>query len=187
MPYAEGDESAPTPARVARRASSRRLRLIILAGALAFSLVAIEAPAVSADNGRYGRTEAGRIVRNARGHLGRRFQIGSEGPRKFDCSGLVYRVYKESGLLRRVGGSRRLAAGYYRYFKQRGKADKRNPPVGDLVVWRKKRERRVSHIGIYAGRGRVISALINPWGVSRHSMRLRGTRVVAFLHVNLDR
>jgi cell wall-associated NlpC family hydrolase len=187
LPYAEGVESAPTSARDAHVASYRRLRLILLCGLLAISLVAIQAPAVSAGKGRYGRTDAQRIVNEARSHLGRRFQIGSEGPRKFDCSGLVYRVYKESGLLRRVGGSRRLAAGYYRYFKQRGKADKRNPKVGDLVVWRKKGERRISHIGIYVGRGRVISALVNPWGVSRTRMHLRGTRVVAYLHVNLER
>jgi len=189
LPNATGDESAPISALGAPRASFRRFRLIFLAGLLAFSLVAVEAPGALGATGRYGhRTEAQRIVHNARRHLGRRFRLGYEGPRYFDCSGLVFRVYKESGLIRRVGGKRRLAGGYYHYFRNRGKANKRNPHVGDLVVWRKKGERGISHIGIYVGRGRVISALINPWGVSRTTIRgLRGQRVVAFLHVNIRR
>jgi len=141
--------------------------------------------------GRYGggsRTEAQRIVHYARSHIGRRFRIGSEGPRYFDCSGLVFRVYKQAGLLRRVGGSRRLASGYYRYFRSRGKATRRGARVGDLVVYRKAHSRRISHIGIYVGRGRIISALVNPWGVRRTTVRgLRHQRVVAFLRVNVKR
>ncbi len=188
MPYATGAESAPTSARVAPPATFRRFRLIFLVGLLAVSLLAIGAPNVSAAKGRYGRTEASRIVSHARQHLGRRFRLGTEGPRYFDCSGLVFRVYKEAGLLNRVGGARRLAAGYYYYFKSRGKASKSNPHVGDLVVWRKKGKRGISHIGIYVGSGRVISALVNPWGVRRTTVRgLRGQRVVAYLHVNLER
>jgi cell wall-associated NlpC family hydrolase len=155
---------------------------------MALGLLAVEAPADTQAKGRYGRSEAERVVQQARKYIGRRFRLGTEGPRYFDCSGLVFRVYQQAGLLRKVGGSRRLAAGYYYYFKRKGQADKRNPKVGDLVVWRKKRERGISHIGIYVGNGRVISALINPWGVCRTTIRgLRGQRVVAYLHVNLDR
>jgi cell wall-associated NlpC family hydrolase len=183
-------DRAPTSAHDAIRASFRRFRLVFLAGLLTLSLLAVEAPGVAA-KGRWGggqRTEAQRIVNHARSHIGRRFRLGTEGPRTFDCSGLVFRVYKEAGLLNRVGGSRRLAAGYYRYFKQRGKASRSNPKVGDLVVWRKNGSRRISHIGIYVGSGRVISALVNPWGVRRTTIRgLRGQRVVAYLHVNVKR
>jgi cell wall-associated NlpC family hydrolase len=189
LPHATGVETAPTSALDARGASFRRFRLIFLAGLLALSLLAVEAPGAMAAKGRYGhRTEAQRVVQQARKYIGRRFRLGTEGPRTFDCSGLVFRAYKEAGLLRRVGGSRRLAAGYYRYFKSRGKASRSHAHVGDLVVWRKKGKRGISHIGIYVGKGRVISALVNPWGVRRTTIRgLRGQRVVAFLHVNLDR
>ena len=63
------------------------------------------------------RTEAQRIVAIARSHIGARFRLGTEGPRTFDCSGLIYRVYKQAGLLNRIGGRRRQAAGYYYWFK----------------------------------------------------------------------
>lgn len=144
-----------------------------------------------AAKGRWGggqRTEAQRIVSYARSHIGRRFRMGSEGPRYFDCSGLIFRVYQQAGVLGRIGGSRKVAQGYYRYFKSRGKANLRNLKVGDLVVWRKSGSRRISHIAIYVGGGRVISALVNPWGVSRTTIRgIRGQRVVGYLHVNLKR
>lgn len=190
MPYAvSGAQVAPIPSEEARLASLRRFRLVFLAALLALSLLAVESPAAALGKSpRAGKSEAARIVHYARQHLGRRFKLGTEGPRYFDCSGLVYRVYKQAGLLRRVGGSRRLAAGYFSYFRSRGKADRRAPKVGDLVVWRKKGGRRISHIGIYVGNGRVISALVNPWGVRRTRVNsLRGQRVVAYLHVNLNR
>src|SRR5687767_12120015 len=117
----------------------------------------------SEQKSRTGRADARRVVAFARRHLGARFRLGTEGPRYFDCSGLVYRVYAQAGLLGKIGGSRRLAAGYYWWFKQRGLASRGNPKVGDLVVWTE--HGRISHMGIYVGGGRVISALINPWGV----------------------
>lgn len=185
MPHALG-ALAPSTGHDALRASLRRFGLILIAALLALSLLAMEAPGAVEAKGRYGRTEAERIVQIARTHLGKRFRLGSEGPRYFDCSGLIYRVYKQAGLLNRVGGSRRLAAGYYYWFKKRGLASRRNPKVGDLVIWTKKG--RISHSGIYVGNGRVISALVNPWGVKRTRMTsLRGSRFLAFLHVRLDR
>ena len=132
------------------------------------------------------RGEARRIIAVARRHVGARFRLGAEGPRYFDCSGLVYRVYAQAGLLGKIGGSRRLAAGYYWWFKQRGLASRSNPRVGDLVIWRE--HGRISHMGIYVGGGRVISALINPWGVRKTSVRgLGAARLLAYLHVGLDR
>jgi cell wall-associated NlpC family hydrolase len=131
------------------------------------------------------RSEAQRIVAIARSHIGARFRLGTEGPRTFDCSGLIYRVYKQAGLLSRVGGQRRLAAGYYSYFKHRGKASRSNGQVGDLVIWTK--HGHITHSGIYIGHGQVISALINPWGVKRTSLHGVRSHFLAFLHVNLSR
>jgi cell wall-associated NlpC family hydrolase len=160
-----------------------------MAGLLALSVLAVNLPVASAGqktpDKHTHRTEAQRIVAFARSHLGARFALGSEGPRRFDCSGLIYRVYKQAGLLSRIGGQRRLAAGYYYYFKHRGKASRSNGQVGDLVIWTK--HGHITHSGIYIGHGQVISALINPWGVKRTSLHGVRSHFLAFLHVNLQR
>ncbi len=177
-------------AQIARLPSSpwtgqlRRLALVLIALALAVTLVAIEAPA-AAQARASGRTEAQQIVNITMSRLGARFQMGAEGPRRFDCSGLIYSVYKQAGLLSRVGGQRKLAAGYYHWFKQRGLASRNNPRVGDLVIWTHKG--RISHSGIFVGNGRVISALINPWGVKRTHINTIHAKFLAFLHVRLAR
>ena len=175
---------APTTAHAERGAGSRRFRLLFIAGLLAVSVLVVGAPSASLARSAP-RTEAQRIVSIAASHIGAHFRLGTEGPRTFDCSGLIYRVYKEAGLLNRVGGARRLAAGYYKYFKQRGLVSRSNPKVGDLVIW--KEHGRIAHSGIYVGNGRVISALINPWGVKRTHINTLHAKFFAFLHVRLQR
>lgn len=121
-----------------------------------------------------------RIVRLAASHIGARFQIGASGMRYFDCSGLIYRVFAQAGQLGKVGGNR-TAAGYYYWFKQHGLANRHSPKPGDLVIWT--HNGQISHSGIYVGGGRVISALINPWGVKKTSIHGIHARFLAFLHV----
>jgi cell wall-associated NlpC family hydrolase len=128
------------------------------------------------------------LIRLARKAIGARFRMGATGQRVgkrtyYDCSGLVYRIYREAGLLNRVGGARRGATSFYQWFKSRGLVSRKNPRPGDLVAYTYKGERVIHHIGIYIGHGRVISALINPWGVRSHSVRGLPTPFKAFLHV----
>jgi len=151
---------------------------------MALTAVAIEAPAATQAHSGSG-TQAQRIVHFARSHIGARFRLGTEGPRTFDCSGLIYRVYKQAGLLNKIGGHRRLAAGYYYWFKKHHATSRGNARVGDLVIWKEKG--RIAHSGIYVGHGRVISALINPWGVKRTHINTLHARFFAFLHVRLTR
>jgi cell wall-associated NlpC family hydrolase len=131
------------------------------------------------------RSEAARIVAIARSHIGARFRLGATGPRYFDCSGLIYRVYKQAGLVNRIGGKRRLAAGYYHWFHNHGLSSRHNPRVGDLVIWTE--HGRIAHSGIYVGSGHVISALINPWGVKRTHIGTLHAKFFSFLHVRLTR
>jgi cell wall-associated NlpC family hydrolase len=162
----------------------RRLLIAMIAIALALTLVAIQSPvAAQAKNGTEG-SQAQRLIRIARTHIGARFQMGAEGMRRFDCSGLVYRVYQQAGLIRKIGGKRMLAAQYYHWFKSRGLASKSNPKPGDLVWWTK--HGRIKHMGLYIGGGRALSALINPWGVKTHSLRGIRVKFLAFGHVRLD-
>jgi cell wall-associated NlpC family hydrolase len=184
LPYAvQGAALAPiTTAESVGRL--RRLMLVFTAVALAIAIIAISTPSPTFGADANSRSsQAARIVHFAKTHLGARFRIGSEGPRVFDCSGLVYRVYQQAGLLGKIGGKRMLAASYYRWFKQRGLVSRSNPQVGDVIWWTHRG--RISHTGLYIGNGRAISALINPYGVKAHSIRGIRVRFLGYGHVRL--
>jgi len=99
---------------------------------------------------------------------GVKYVLGAESLTQTDCSGLVYRCFIDSGHGDLIHNQRRLAAGYARYFA--GLADTAPPAgsgfshnindaePGDLIVYTHGSP-HVSHIGIYVGNGRVISAL----------------------------
>jgi cell wall-associated NlpC family hydrolase len=189
----QGAAIAPAPTTFTSSHNFRRLIILLTALALAVTLIAIESPSATfagnghnnnGNRGNHGRmSDSQRVIRYARSHLGARFRIGTEGGRYFDCSGLVYRVYAQAHLLRKIGGGRMLAASYYRYFKRRGLVNKRNPRPGDLVFWTK--HGRIEHIGIYVGGGRAISALTT--GVKRHRLHSINVKLKGFGHVRLAR
>jgi len=165
--YAEtAYKKTPTPVRAAA--------VVALAVALVFPSFSSPATVKAADP-----TEA--VIAAAQAYLGHPYQMGAEGPKYFDCSGFVYRAFSDAGELPRIGGMRLRAAGYMQYFVSRGRFTKSESQAqrGDLVVYN-----GGEHIGIYLGNGRVISALINPWGVSIHSLHGVHEKVSYFLHVN---
>ena len=165
-----------------------KLKLLLFATAAAFFAVAIQfqsAPPVAAATST---ADVGSVMTFASNQLGKRFHLGATGLRRYDCSGLVYRTFYQEGLLDKIGGSRRTARGYYHWFASRGLASRSNPQQGDLVVWHK-RGHPVSHIGIFAGYNRwgapmAISALINPYGVSRHRVFGIDKAFKDYLHVS---
>jgi len=121
------------------------------------------------------------VIAAARVYLGVPYKLGTEGPDKFDCSGFLFRVFSDVGQLPRIGGSRLLARGYMRWFVSRGlftrDVDKAEP--GDLVVWD-----MGEHIGIYLGGGKAISALVNPYGITIHT--LHGIRLPVDYFLQVD-
>lgn len=119
------------------------------------------------------------IVATAKTKLGHPWVFGAVGPRVFDCSGFVYFVYRKTGHLPSIGGSRMTATGYLAWFRRRGLVSRTNGKVGDLVVWG-----GGSHIGIYLGNGRAISTLTN--GVHIHGIYAVTARFTAFLHTGLS-
>ena len=149
---------------------------------LALTLGAIAgtaAPAAGADS----KTELQRIISIGRAQVGDRYSFSATGPNSFDCSGFVTYVYRQAGLLDRIGSSRRTVAGFYDWFARRGRASRTDRQAGDLIVWG-----RDHHIGIYIGGGMAVSALINPYGVRVHPVTgYLGMRVKAYLHVKLRR
>ncbi len=116
------------------------------------------------------------VVALARSHLGARYRRDATGPSAFDCSGLVWRVFEQAHLGLRV--TSQSARSIYLAYLHRGLASRSNPQVGDIVVWG-----RGSHVGIYIGRGRAISALVQ--GVRIHAVGAVLTPFTAYLHTRL--
>jgi hypothetical protein len=126
------------------------------------------------------------VVDFARAQLGKPYEYGAIGLARYDCSGLVYRAFREAGLLELIGGGRKSARNYFQWFRDRGLVTDQ-PRPGDLVAWGSP----VGHVGIYTGTGdggrhRAISALVNPWGVSDHRVDGINLPFRAFLRVNYD-
>jgi cell wall-associated NlpC family hydrolase len=122
---------------------------------------------------------AHKIIAAATRHLGAPYRFGADGPRTFDCSGFVFRVFKDTGELRWIGGSRTTVRGYMDVFQRRGQASRTNGQPGDLVVYN-----HGEHIGIYIGNGWVISAIYD--GVTRHKLRHLTIPFTEFLHTHVD-
>ncbi len=80
--------------------------------------------------------------------VGKPYLWGAEGPSAFDCSGLVQYAYGLVGI-----DTPRTADEQYRWAKP---VD--SPAPGDLVFYRRSGADRITHVGIYAGDGRMVDA-----------------------------
>lgn len=89
------------------------------------------------------------VVELAKQHLGKAYVYGATGPNNFDCSGLVYYVYKSMGVtLNRVADDQ----------MSNGTAvSKDNLQPGDIVGFSNS-SGYVNHVGIYVGNGMMIHA-----------------------------
>src|SRR3954470_10583306 len=166
---------------ISAETSYRKTPTPIRGAAVVALSVALVMPSFSAPQTVAAADPAESVIAAAKQYLDYHFQIGAEGPQKFDCSGLVYRAFSDAGELPRIGGMRLRAAGYMQYFVSRGRftTNENDAERGDLVIYD-----RGEHIGIYLGDGMVISALINPWGVSIHHLHGVHLPVTYFLKVN---
>jgi cell wall-associated NlpC family hydrolase len=157
-------------------------RVSLLAAVLMVAAIGLPSPVAAAASPQ---TQAEQIVAIATEQLGDRYSFAATGPKSFDCSGFVYFVFKQAGLLDKIGGTRRTVAGYHDWFARNSTISKslNDAQPGDLLIWG-----RNHHIGIYVGNGYAISALVNPWGVNKHPvLRWINLRLTAVLHVKLNR
>ncbi len=122
--------------------------------------------------------DASRVIAIAKSHLGAPWVYGATGPYAFDCSGLVYSVFRQAGLLSVIGGER-TAVGMWDVFAARGEASTSNGQPGDLVIFG-----NGAHVGIYLGGGWVISALVT--GVGYSTLWDTIPRFTTFLHTHLS-
>ncbi len=104
------------------------------------------------------KTNAGKIIKKAESKLGARYRYGGTGPKSFDCSGFVYWVYKNSGA--KVKKVPRMGRTTYRKYKKYniGRNIKKAKP-GDIIMFsRSGSVKRITHVAIYYGNGKIIHA-----------------------------
>ena len=94
-----------------------------------------------------GTGKLAKVIQIAEGEEGKKYVMGASGPNTFDCSGLVYYCYKNSGFkIQRL-----TAQGYYN-----GSTKTSTPEIGDLVFFGD--VSNIHHIGIYIGNNQMIDA-----------------------------
>ena len=92
------------------------------------------------------------FVKEAKKYEGLPYELGAEGPKKFDCSGYVYYVANKSLGIQLP----RTARAMYNYCSL---VTAREREIGDLVFFRTGYSGTINHVGIYIGDGKFISAL----------------------------
>jgi cell wall-associated NlpC family hydrolase len=120
-----------------------------------------------------------RIVRIALAQRYDSYVAGGIGPSTFDCSGLVRYVYNKAGVGSRLGGGHSARAMYlwgrYHHLNSRY-----HPRIGDVAVWG-----YGSHVGIYIGNGKVISALNPRQDIRITGVYALGARFTTYIHTRL--
>lgn len=90
------------------------------------------------------------ITKIAKSKLGKKYKWGGTGPYTYDCSGFTKAVFAKNGIkIPRV--SKKQA-------KIGKKVSKSHLKKGDLIFFNDKKSSRVSHVGIYLGKGKFIHA-----------------------------
>ena len=89
-----------------------------------------------------------KIIATAKDRVGSRYNAGSAGPDKFDCSGFVYYVFKKNGInIPRVSRNQAEIG---------KKLSKEELKKGDIVCFDTAKRGHINHTGIYLGDGRFI-------------------------------
>jgi cell wall-associated NlpC family hydrolase len=132
---------------------------------LIYSPEAIAAPGkVNAEKRRANIVE---MLETAEKQLGKPYILGNEGPRSFDCSGLVYYCLRQAGSSR----GRYNAAGYARVTDWEKITSMSDLEKGDLLFFWNSGKSKVGHVGIYIGGGRMIDASSSNGKVVKRSCR----------------
>lgn len=131
-----------TPAASRPHRPGRRLALLLLAVLAALALSVSLAEPADAATERQRRIHHAMAV--AKHQKGDRYRYGANGPRRFDCSGLVQFSYGRSGIaIPRTSDAQA---------RQARRIKRRNLRRGDLMFFH--RRGNVYHVGIFTGRTR---------------------------------
>lgn len=100
---------------------------------------------------RSGNTAGGsRAVELTKQYLGVPYVYGGTSPSGFDCSGLIYYVYKQLGYSLNRTADGMLANGV--------PVDRANLAPGDILMFKRPGNSYVHHVGLYVGDGQMIHA-----------------------------
>jgi cell wall-associated NlpC family hydrolase len=101
----------------------------------------------------------GKILRNAKKHLGGRYVWGGTKPDGFDCSGYVQYLYKKEGV--------NLPRTAYEQSKVGSYVNRSELKKGDLLFFltNKKRKIPITHVGLYLGNDKFIHAASRKKGI----------------------
>ena len=135
-------------ARSRRGGAARWLLLLALAAPLAAGVAGVGDRQAGATSG----SPAAVAVRFALGQLGKPYRWGADGPRSYDCSGLVQTAYRAAGVaLPRVSRQQYRAGRHVRLSALR---------AGDLLFYADdpRNPRTIGHVGMYVGSGRMVEA-----------------------------
>ena len=91
------------------------------------------------------------VVKLAKAQLGKPYEWGAEGPNSFDCSGLIWYVYKNAAGVNLPRVSRDQA-------KYGTGVSRENIKIGDIVAFDGNQDGVVDHVGIYIGNDEFIHA-----------------------------
>ncbi len=101
------------------------------------------------------------VIRIAQSYLGARYVWGGSDPSGFDCSGLTWYVYQQVGVQLPAGSEQQYTSSDGQYIP-----DISSLKPGDLVFFeRTTDETGITHVGIYAGGGKMIAARSERLGV----------------------
>ena len=154
----------------------------VTVGGLLLCLAAVVLPGAAVA----GDAQQALLVSIAEAQIGKKFRMGAEGPSQFDCSGLVYYVYKQAGLFDRFGTKRIQARHYYAWGKERGLLSTTNPEVGDLILWTE--QGKIVHMGMFVGydaRGRELAISALTTGVNRHKIHTISVKFLTYVHTGI--
>ena len=127
-----------------------------IAGSQTYDMLYSPEAKESASKAQAARTKANinEMIEVAKSKLGCKYVLGAEGPKQFDCSGLVYYCLKEAGSNRR----RLNAAGYSRVDDWEKITSINSLKKGDLICFYDDGYTKVGHIGIVVSSGMMIDA-----------------------------
>jgi cell wall-associated NlpC family hydrolase len=91
-----------------------------------------------------------RIENKAKSLLGVKYKYGASGPYQYDCSGFTKHVFSSQGItLPRTSKEQAKVGKYLRYSELK---------KGDLIFFKSDNNNKVSHVGIFIGKGKFIHA-----------------------------
>ena len=111
---------------------------------------AVSVSALQNSTNAIGNSKAQKIIATAKQYLGVPYVWGGTSPSGFDCSGLVYYVFRQHGI-----NLNRTAATQYQHGSYVAKSNLR---PGDLVFFQNTYKEGISHVGIYVGDGKFLHA-----------------------------